>query len=93
MNAESLIGKSSDYLRVSNTRIEIRPFQKNTIWWRFTFTTPGVYDDKLNIYTSLLGNVTETTPKDIVGRLRQAERLGQENQGRTGTGFQVDKLQ
>jgi hypothetical protein len=74
-SAKELVGDSLAYCQLTQTKITIEPFEKNQIVWVFKFSRPGSYDEEFYIYTTLLGSVVATNPKDLENRLRKFEKL------------------
>lgn len=73
-SADKLVGKSLDYFELTHVRITSEPFVRKPAW-ELNYSHPGSFDDEFWIYTSLLGNVISTNPRDLAIRLREFEKL------------------
>ena len=69
------MGETLKYFPLSKSGLVIEPYEKKQIVWEFKFSLPDAFDEDFFIYTSLLGDILVTNPKDIVERLRGLEEL------------------
>ncbi len=74
MTVIAFTGKPLKYLEMSSAGLQPLPFNKATVWWRFTFNLEGATDECI-IYTDMLGDITETSPRDLASYLRRFESL------------------
>jgi hypothetical protein len=74
-NAEQFVGTTLQHYPLSHAIITYSPFGRGNFVWRLTFSNPDphVFDDEFDIYTTFLGKLAITNPRDLGVRLTELE--------------------
>lgn len=73
--ALELVGNTLKYFPLSKTKIVFESSEGNNILWMFKFSFPDSYDEDIYVYTTIFGNLENTTPKGLQELLRCFEKL------------------